>query len=128
MMPPENSSPPLYPGPPLPGPPMGQTLLRTLVSSVTAPVSAKARPLRIVEAVSRVTLACARIFPSKEVAVPSVAELPTCQNRPSSDPPLEPKLVTTTDEPLAVVSELPIWKTQYALLLPCALRSRVPVN
>jgi len=83
-----------------------------LVSSVTAPVCAKALPFRMVAAVVRVMLSKARIFPSNEVLVPSVAELPTCQNTPRSEPPLEPKLITSTVEALAVVSVLPIWKTQ----------------
>ena len=75
----------------------------------------------MVAVVLRVMLASARIFPSNAVLVPRVAELPTCQNTPSSEPPLEPKLITDTDEALAVVSELPIWKTQNALLAPCGV-------
>ena len=100
----------------------------TLVSIVTAPVCAKALPFRMVAVVLRVMLVSARIFPSNEVLVPSVAELPTSQNTPSSAPPCEPKLITETDEPLAVVRVLPIWKTQNALLLPWASSWSVPVN
>ncbi len=86
-----NSRPPLKPGPPFGG---GQTFSIELVSIVTAPVCAKALPFRIVAVVLRVMLASARIFPSNEVLVPSVAEVPTCQNTPSSEPPFEPKLIT----------------------------------
>jgi hypothetical protein len=53
----------------------------------------------------------ARIFPANDVAVPSVAELPTCQNTLHSDPPL----IITTDEALAVVKVLPILKMNSAL-------------
>jgi len=78
-----------------------------LVSSVTAAVSAKALPQNVAP-VSSVMLLDARIFPKKAVSVPSVAELPTCQNTPVPAPPL----TTSTAEPLAVVRVLPIWKTQ----------------
>ena len=53
-----------------------------------------------------VTLASARILPAKAVSVPSVAELPTCQYTLQLPP-----LMTRTDELLAVVSAVPIWKT-----------------
>ena len=56
--------------------------------------------------------------------VPRVAELPTCQNTPQLDPPL----IKSTDEALAVVSVLPILKTKTAPGLPCASSVRVPVN
>ena len=69
-------------------------------------------------------LASARMFPLKVVVVPSVAELPTCQNAPQDWPPL----MKTTLEPLAVVSVLPIWKTQTAPGLPRPLRVSVPVS
>ena len=88
----------------------------------------KALPFRIVAVVFRLMVAKARMFPSNAVLVPIVAELPTCQNTPSSAPPLEPKLITETDEPLAVVNALPIWKTQNALLLPWASSCSVPVS
>ena len=69
-------------------------------------------------------LVAASMFPIKEVAVPRVAELPTCQNRLQADPPL----MMFTDELLAVVRVLPIWKIQTALALPWAFRVSVPVN
>ena len=50
-----------------------------LVSSVTAPVCANARPDSEVPVFS-VILLSARMLPTIAVAVPSVAELPTCQN------------------------------------------------
>jgi hypothetical protein len=48
-------------------------------SSVTAPFSARTRPA-IVTFVVTVMLWLARIVPTKLESVPSVAELPTCQN------------------------------------------------
>ena len=69
-------------------------------------------------------LACARILPANDVVVPSVAELPTCQNALHTDP----SLITTTDEPLAVVSVLPILKMKTALASPWASSVRVPVS
>lgn len=44
-----------------------------------APVRAKARPPMLAP-VARVTLAAARVLPTRFVVVPSAAELPTCQN------------------------------------------------
>ena len=74
--------------------------------SVTAPVSAKTRPVTLAPVVT-VSLMFARMLPSKAVFVPRVAELPTCQN---TSPTVEP-LARITEEPLAVVSVLPTWKT-----------------
>jgi hypothetical protein len=62
-------------------PPQLPTTETTLLSSVTAPVRAKRAP-SLVAPVFRVMLASARMFPLKSVVVPSVAELPTCQNAP----------------------------------------------
>ena len=50
-----------------------------LLSNVTEPVCARARPFKLAPVV-RVMLVSARIFPTNVVVVPSVAELPTCQN------------------------------------------------
>ena len=56
------------------------TLAETvLVSIVTAPFRARALPDTLAP-VFRVMLVSARIFPTNVVVVPSVAELPTCQN------------------------------------------------
>jgi len=58
--------------------------------------------------------------------VPSVAELPTCQNRPSCGE--EPRLMKVTSDALAVVRVLPIRNTHIASLLPSAFRVSDPVN
>ena len=97
-----------------------------LVSSVTAPFRARALPSKIVAPVVMVMLVSARICPSNAVPVPSVAELPTCQN--TSHPGIAPPLIVTTDELLAVVSVLPIWKTNCAFGFPWSLRVSVPVS
>ncbi len=73
---------------------------------VTAPVSAKTRPVTLTPVVT-VSLIFARMDPSKAVFVPRVAELPTCQN---TFPAVAP-LARTTEELLAVVSVVPILKT-----------------
>ena len=63
------------------GPPGAASVQRVtvLLSSVTAPLRAKTRPL-VVAAVVSVMLESARILPAKLLPVPKVAELPTCQN------------------------------------------------
>lgn len=58
----------------------------------------------MVAPVFAVMLVKAKIFPAKALLVPSVAELPTCQKTLSP----VPGFVITTEELLAVVSELPI--------------------
>jgi hypothetical protein len=83
----------------------------TLVSNVTAPFRARARPLPILAPVVRVMLVSARIFPWNRVEVPSVAELPTRQYTLQGSAPL----IRRTTELLAVVSVLPIRKTNLAL-------------
>src|SRR6202158_4170408 len=102
----------------VPPPPPPLVLLQpppmVLLSNVTAPFRAKALPQPMVAAVFRVMLVSARIFPWNEVVVPRVAELPTCQNTFES----VKLLLKTTKELLAVVSVLPIWKTNWALGLP----------
>jgi hypothetical protein len=79
----------------------------SLASKVTAPVSAKALPHRFTPVVS-VMLACAMISPLNRVAVPRVAELPTCQTNGQCCV----QFAKETPELLAVVSVLPIWKTK----------------
>ena len=86
---------------------------------VTAPVSAKTRPVTLAPVVT-VSLVFARMLPSKAVFVPRVAELPTCQN---TLPDVAP-LARRTEDLLAVVSVLAILKTY----TPPPLRVRVPVN
>ena len=97
-----------------------------MVSRVTAPFRANALPSSIVAPVFIVMLVSARMCPSNAVPVPSVAELPTCQN--TVHPVSVPPLIVTTDELLAVVSVLPIWKTNCAFGSPKSLRVSVPVN
>ena len=94
-----------------------------LVSNVTAPLRARALP-DIWARVFRVMLVSATMFPANDVSVPRVAELVICQNTLQ----LEPPLLKTTDELLAVVSALPILKTHTALPLPWASRVSIPVN
>jgi len=80
----------------------------TLESNVTAPLRARVLPLTLAP-VFRVMLVSARILPSNIVPVPSVAELPTCQNTLQVSP-----LIRRTDALLAVVSVLPTLKTKTA--------------
>jgi hypothetical protein len=84
-----------------------------LVSIVTAPFRARALP-GMLALVFSVMLVRARMFPANAVSVPSVAELPTCQNTLQ----LDPALLMRTLEWLAVVSVLPILKTKIAEGLP----------
>lgn len=74
-----------------------------LLSIVTAPLRANARPLTFALVLS-VMLVSATMLPLNAVPVPSVAELPTCQKTLQSFAPL----MTMTLELLAVVSVLPI--------------------
>jgi len=97
--------------------------LMWLASRVTAPFLASVLPVIVVPVVT-VMLVRARMFPLNFVFVPRVAELPICQKTLQGLPPL----VMTTDDALAVVSVLPIWKIQTAFGLPCALRVNVPVS
>jgi hypothetical protein len=112
---------------------MGHTLVRlretahvdivmVLVSNVTAPTLASNRP-STVAAVVAVIDAKARIFPLKVDPVPSVAELPTCQNMLQDWAPL----MRFTLLPDAVVSVEPIWKMKTALGSPWASSVRIPV-
>ena len=98
-----------------------------LLSNVTAPFRAKALPQPMVAPVFKVMLVSARIFPWNEVVVPRVAELPTCQNMFGSVLGLLVRLlIKTTDELLAVVSVLPIWKTNSEPGMPLSVS--VPVS
>ena len=74
-----------------------------LASIVTAPFCARARP-DTPALVFSVMLASASTLPTNVVPVPSVAELPTCQNTLQ----LAAPLISRTDAALAVVSVLPI--------------------
>jgi len=94
-----------------------------LVSNVTAPFLARALPMIFVPVVT-VMLVRARMFPLNMVLVPKVADFPICQKTLQGLPPL----VMITDDALAVVSVLAIWKIQTALGLPCAFKVNFPVN
>jgi hypothetical protein len=111
------------PASPLPGAEALQPEKKTLLlSSVTAPVCARALPLMLAPVVT-VMLASARMFPMNDVLVPSVAELPTCQKTLQGWAPL----ISRTLALLAVMSVLSIWKMNTALALPWALSVRLPV-
>ena len=71
-----------------------------------------------------VMLVSARMLPANTELVPSVAELPTAQY---TLLPLAP-LIRRTAELLAVVSVLPIWKTNWAAGLPRPLSVSTPVS
>jgi hypothetical protein len=93
-------------------------------SSVTAPFSAKTRP-RIVTLVVTVMLWFARIVPTNSESLPSVAELPTCQNTLHAWAPF----VRTTWLDEAVVSVLdPAWKTNTEAGFPPPFSVSVPVS
>jgi hypothetical protein len=94
-----------------------------LESIVTAPFRARALPATVAPVV-REMLVSAKIFPTKLVAVPIVAELPTCQKTLHGAAPL----VSTTDELLAVVRVLTVLNTHTAAELPCPSRVSAPVS
>ena len=64
------------------------------------------------------------MFPAKSVVVPKVAELPTCQKTLAPLPPF----MNATEELLAVVRVLPIWKTKTEAGSARELRVSAPVN
>jgi len=92
-------------------------------SIVTAPFCAKALPDKIA-LVLRVMLVRARMLPTNEVPVPSVAELPTCQKTLHCWAPL----INTTEELLPVISVLAILKTKTAFGFPPAFSVSAPVK
>ena len=92
-----------------------------MLSKVTAPVRANALPFSVAPVVT-VTDAFAIMFPANVVLVPSVAELPTCQNTFLDRAP--PDMMTWL-LPVAVVSVDTIWKIQTPPAPP--LRARLPV-
>jgi hypothetical protein len=99
-----------------------QVLEIVLPSIVTAPVCATTLPHPIVAPVSRLTDAYAIIFPTNDVVVPRVAELPTTQSTLSVE--LPPSMSTL--EPLPVMSVLDVTKAMVWLLNPWKLRVRTP--
>jgi hypothetical protein len=95
----------------------------TLSFRVTAPVCAKTRPSTLAPE-SSVTEANARIVPTKDVVLPSVAELPTCQKTLQAWAPFS----RTTDAADAVVKVDPAWKINTALGSPPAFKVSGPVS
>jgi hypothetical protein len=93
-----------------------------LVSRVTAPVLAKARPIIVAPVVTVIDVS-AMMVPMKWVLVPKVADLVTCQKTLQG---LAPRIRTTL-ESLAVTRSLPIWKIQtlFGSFSPSSVR--VPV-
>jgi hypothetical protein len=98
-------------------------LLTMFVSNVTAPDCASTLPSMLAPVVT-VMDACAMMVPLKIELVPSVAELPICQKTLHAWAPL--MRLTELDED--VVSAVPTWKTNTALVLPWALSVKVPVS
>ena len=93
----------------------------TFESIVTAPFCARARP-ESVALVVKVTLVNARMLPTNAVPVPTVAELPTCQNTLHACAPL----IVMTEALLPVIRVLPILNTQTAFGSPCASSVSMP--
>ena len=90
---------------------------------VTAAVSANRPPWHATPELA-VADASAKTVPANLVLVPSVAELPSCQNTLQACAPL----ARTTDAPVAVVRMEPIWKTKTPLALFLPSRVSVPVS
>jgi hypothetical protein len=84
-------------------------LVTVFESNVIAPLRARRRPAAEVP-VSAVTEVRARMVPTKTEFVPSVAELPTCQNTLHAWAPL----ISATRLPEAVMSVLAAWKMKTA--------------
>src|ERR1700694_3052185 len=97
-------------------------IVTALVSNVTAAFCANALPSSVAP-VAIVMEAYAITVPLNAEYVPSVAELPTCQNTLAA---LAPPLRTTRPCD-ATVSPDPIWKMKTAFGLPLASRVRSPV-
>ncbi|GHD84980.1 hypothetical protein GCM10010508_06910 [Streptomyces naganishii JCM 4654] len=102
---------------------MQTALVITLLSKVTAPLRASARP-STAALVFTVTDVRARMLPLKKEFVSRVAELPTCQNTLQACAPLTSRTLL----PGAVIRVEPIWKMKTALGSPWASRVTVPVR
>ena len=94
-----------------------------LLSSVTEPLRASARPSMFVPVVTLIEVR-AMMVPTKVELVPRVAELPTCQNTLHAEAPF----VRSTRLEEAVVRASGIWNTQTAFGFPAASRIRSPVS
>ncbi|MEZ0011994.1 hypothetical protein ABH918_004046 [Kitasatospora sp. GAS206B] len=93
------------------------------MSSVTAPLRARARPSITVPVCAAMEVR-ARMLPLKKELVPMVAELPTCQNTLQACAPL--MRLTLLAEPVIRVEA--IWKMKTALGSPWASSVTVPVS
>ena len=94
-----------------------------LVSRVTAPLRAKARPSRTAPVCIAIDVS-AMMLPTKSVRTPIVAELATCQNTLHGAEPLMNDTLLST----AVTSVESIWKMNTADGSFWALRVNVPVT
>ncbi|GGR03358.1 hypothetical protein FHS38_000495 [Streptomyces netropsis] len=94
-----------------------------LLSSVTSPLRARARPSTTVPVWTAMDVR-ARMVPLKKEWVPRVAELPTCQNTLQACAPL--MRATLLADPVIRVEA--IWKMKTALGLPWASSVTVPVR
>lgn len=92
---------------------MQKGLVMTLLSSVTSPLRARARPSIVALLVTAMEVS-AMMVPLKDVFVPRVAELPTCQKTLHAWAPL--MSATVLEEPVIRVSA--IWKMKTALGSP----------
>jgi len=103
--------------------------LTVLVSRVTAPVRASARPTMLAP-VLRMMLAWARMLPRNSVVVPSVAEEPIRKKtlHAAAATGTVPEFRMTTREAAAVVRVEPVLKIKVEVGLPWASSVRVPVN
>jgi hypothetical protein len=92
---------------------------------VTAPLRARARPWTVTLLFTVIELR-ARMLPVKVEPVPSVAELPTCQNTLHAFAPL----INVTVLPDPVVSDELVWKmnTEFALPAPSSVNGPVRLN
>ena len=97
-------------------------LVMVLVSRVTAPFWASNRPLMVAPVVA-VMDSDARTVPIRCEPVPSVAELPTCQNTLQAWPP--PSTMTALFD--AVMRVDAVWKMNTALGSPWVSSVKVPV-
>src|SRR5688572_10765868 len=91
-----------------PGPVPPAQAVMALLSIVTVPLRARARPCRLA-LVPMVMLVNARMLPWNEVNVPSAAELPTCHQMSHGVAPLM-RFTMAAPGPEAVVSEV-VWNT-----------------
>ena len=95
----------------------------TFESRVTAPVSASSRPVMSAP-VTAVIEALAMTVPTNCVALPSVAELPTCQNTLQALAP--PVMVICELDP--AISVLAAWNTQTDSAEPASVSSPLSDN